>query len=91
MQTVSYDTLSLIGRLVPCRTRIGADTAIIMSSSCTTTILPGNLPSVLLRKAVATVKSLDNILHQMVTHDIAAVKLDDTDTLDTAQRLHRPR
>ena len=27
----------------------------------------------------------------MVTHDIAAVKLDDTDTLDTAQRLHRPR
>ena len=62
-----------------------------MSSSCTTTILPGNLPSVLLSKAVAAVKRLYNILHQMVTHDITAVKLDDTDTLDTAQRLHRPR
>ena len=73
MQTVSYDTLSLIGRLVPCRTCTGACTAIVTAPPFSTIFSVGNLPFDLLRKAVATVKRLDNILHQMVTHDIAAI------------------
>ena len=33
------------------------------------------------------VKRLDNIFHQVVTHNVALVELDHTDTLDIAQGL----